>query len=114
MGDLPNALEKYGLESSEKEIVEGLRSGIYANGLNPMTEAPIFQNYLISLLNLKSNGTLSTSLQCLKDAVEKFSASSTESARALNHWTEVLARATRGLVVATIGLGIVALIEIFF
>lgn len=102
MGSLVDALKKYGENSSTEDIIKGLQEGSYINGLNSTTQEPIFQNYLISLLNSKINKELAVSLNNFKDVVKEFTLSSSESAKMLNRWTMVLAFATAALVVAMI------------
>lgn len=102
MGSLPDALKKYNENSLPEDIIKGLQEGGYTYGLNPATEEPIFQNYLITLLNSKTNKELSLSLNNFKDAIKEFSVSSSKSAKILNRWTMALAFATIALVFVTI------------
>jgi len=99
---LRDAMEKYNESSSIEKIIKGLQSGGFSEGLNPTVEAPIFQKYLITLLNSKTNKELAISLNNFKDVIKEFSNSSSESSRILNLWTKILAFATVALVFTTL------------
>lgn len=134
MSNINEALLKYNNKSSVDEIIEGLQKGSYVDGLS-MPEKPIFQEYLINLLRLKSSkelketiilvqkqmvhsssaimtsmntssNKLSESLNQLNAQIQEFSKSNNNSANALNKWTKILA-------VATIVLGLASIIQIF-
>ena len=102
MTNLTDSMKKYSENSSTEEIIRGLQDGGYIDGLNTPTEKPIYQNYLIALLNTKNNKELSITLNNFTKVVEEFSQTSSASAKVLNFWTKVLAFATVTLVFVTI------------
>ncbi len=102
MGSLKEALEKYDGSSSAEELIKGIQNGGYKYGLNPSSEAPNFQNYLISLLKLKTDKELAMCLNNFKDVVKEFSLTSSKSAKILNFWTKALVFTTIALVIVTI------------
>jgi len=95
MGNLSDALTKYSENSSSEEIIKGLQEDGFNLGLHPVSEQPIFQNYLITLLNSKTNKNLAK-------ALNDFSKKSSTSAKILNRWTKVLAFATLALVLVIV------------
>jgi len=130
MSNLNDSLSKYSIDSSLEDIIDGIQSEGYKNGLNAQ-EQEIFQNFLSGLLSLKSGkdlrdailtlqkqipltggeirGTigrssekLSESVDNLKAEIGEFVKSNNESTTALNRWTKVLAYATVALVFVAI------------
>ena len=94
-------MKKYNMDSSEEDIVRALQEGGYLAGLNPTTEQPIFQKYLISLLNRKSSSEMAGTLSSLQNQLKIFEKSSSKATNIISRWTIVMAGATVLLAIAT-------------
>jgi hypothetical protein len=130
MSNLKDALSKYDHNSSIEDIIKGLQEGSYIYGLST-PDKPIFEKYLISLLDKKSTedlklainalhrqipitigelrstitrntDTLSKTLDTLNTEIKHFSKSNDKASKSLIFWTIVMASATAILALATL------------
>lgn len=117
MTNLELAIKKFSLENSIEELIKGLQSkGELPLGQN---EYPLFQEYMLNLIKIKSSNNLAEQLITFNDSLNQFATSSKKttasltntldnfsktansSSRVLNFLTGVLALATITQVIVT-------------